>query len=432
MKWNLRFMVIKSLFLIILLIPSLSWAAAPAITGVTGTITDGGSVVIAGSGFGSTHAGILDAKGIQFLKSNIEAGTNGENVSLPTGWATDTTDASFEAPHYSTSKVRGGSVTKAMQARIPSGAPGQYGSGFWYDYGAGGISQVYASWYVYPNLVSMNDSADQGQWKILRLTPGDRGLHTDTRHNVYFAVQSVNEYPAAPLLATGTEYLYNYCCDADPTTPSYGCQTDGSTAAPPYACYNNVNPGWNPTGNINDAGFGWDTRPWIGANNRWLRFELFAKWGTADTLDGQITLVISDQSVTPKYYVNWDATMTHGGNAEVWRYLNWQNYWGNGSNEAYFYFTDVYVQFGTQARIEICKEATWATRTHCEIQYPIAWAETGDSITVTVNKGSFGAEGAYVYVVDSSGAVSDGYGVTFDGGPGGIKSGVSLRGANFR
>jgi hypothetical protein len=382
------------------------------ITNTLGSLTDGSTVTIAGSGFGTTHAGILDAKGIQFLKSNIEAGTNGVDVSLPTGWATDTTSASFEAPHYSTTQVRGGSVTKSMQARIPAGTPGQYGSGFWYDYGAGGIQQVYASWYVYPNLVSMNDSEDQGQWKILRLTPGDLGVHTDTRHNVYFAMQSINTYPTAPTLATGTEYLYNYCGDADPSTPSYGCQTDGSTAAPPYACYNNVNPGWNPTGNINDAGFGWDTRPWIGTNNKWFRFELFAKFGTADTLDGQVTLMISDQSDVPRYYVNWDATMTHGTNAEVWRYINWQNYWGNGSNEAYFYFTDVYVQFGTQARVEICNSSTWAARKHCEIQYPTAWAD--GEITVTLNKGSFTEEQSYLYVIDSNGNVNaNGYEINF-------------------
>ncbi len=65
---------------------------------------------------------------------------------------------------------------------------------------------------------------------------------------------------------------------------------------------------------------------------------------------------------------------------------------------------DIYID-NTRARVEVCNSSTWAARTHCEIQIPSAWS--GTSITTTLNQGSFsGLSGAYLYVVDSSGAVN--------------------------
>jgi hypothetical protein len=88
---------------------------------------------------------------------------------------------------------------------------------------------------------------------------------------------------------------------------------------------------------------------------------------------------------------------------------------GAGLDDSYFGFDDVYADF-TQARVEICNSATWSGRKHCEIQLPVAWANS--SIKVRVNPGSF-AQGneAYLYVVDQNGSVNvNGYPVTIGGG----------------
>jgi hypothetical protein len=57
------------------------------------------------------------------------------------------------------------------------------------------------------------------------------------------------------------------------------------------------------------------------------------------------------------------------------------------------------------ARVEMCDNATWANRAHCEIQPPTVWAS--GSITATFNQGSFiSGSTAYLYVIDSAGNVN--------------------------
>jgi hypothetical protein len=76
------------------------------------------------------------------------------------------------------------------------------------------------------------------------------------------------------------------------------------------------------------------------------------------------------------------------------------------------WWDDLYVD-DTWARVIVGDASTLAASTHREIQIPSAWA-TGE-VTVAVNRGSFAADAsAYLYVVDSTGAVnSSGYAITF-------------------
>lgn len=85
---------------------------------------------------------------------------------------------------------------------------------------------------------------------------------------------------------------------------------------------------------------------------------------------------------------------------------------GNAPPSVTWYMDNIYVD-RTLARVEICTNSTWAARGACEVQIPSAWSAS--SITATVNQGSF-ANGttAYLYVVDSTGAVNtNGLAVTF-------------------
>ena len=64
----------------------------------------------------------------------------------------------------------------------------------------------------------------------------------------------------------------------------------------------------------------------------------------------------------------------------------------------------------TRARVEIGNASTWSGCTTREVQIPTAWSNS--TITIEANKGALSSfSGKYLYVVDSSGTVSAGYGL---------------------
>jgi hypothetical protein len=93
----------------------------------------------------------------------------------------------------------------------------------------------------------------------------------------------------------------------------------------------------------------------------------------------------------------------------------WENYFGNGVDKGNFYFDDIYVQYNTQARIEIGNSPKWDSCTKREIQIPKKWnprVQNYNGIEFVVNKGSFGSGVAYLYVIDKDGNPSNGMLIT--------------------
>jgi hypothetical protein len=89
---------------------------------------------------------------------------------------------------------------------------------------------------------------------------------------------------------------------------------------------------------------------------------------------------------------------------------------GNAPPDITQWMDDIYVD-NSFARVMICSGSTWSSRSHCEMQIPTSWSSS--SITVKINRGSFGAtDTAYLYVIDSGNANSDGYKMAFSGGGG--------------
>jgi hypothetical protein len=79
-------------------------------------------------------------------------------------------------------------------------------------------------------------------------------------------------------------------------------------------------------------------------------------------------------------------------------------------------FGEIYVD-NTLARVEICNASTKNSSNHCEIQIPkTQWVD--GQLQVKINQGSFtDNSAAYLYVVDSTGAVNaNGFPVTIGGG----------------
>jgi hypothetical protein len=78
------------------------------------------------------------------------------------------------------------------------------------------------------------------------------------------------------------------------------------------------------------------------------------------------------------------------------------------------WWDEIYLD-NTQSRVMLGNSSTWSGCTHLEVQVPSAWAS--NQITATINQGTFSSgQQAYLYVVDSAGAVNaNGYALTMGG-----------------
>jgi len=107
-----------------------------------------------------------------------------------------------------------------------------------------------------------------------------------------------------------------------------------------------------------------------------------------------------------RYLSDHTANLYGGGNTYPLD-AGWIDAWNEncpGGECAKIYYDDIYIDT-TLSRVMIGNNATLANCTHQEIQIPSAWS--GNSITITVNQGSFAnCESAYLFVVDANGNVN--------------------------
>ena len=132
----------------------------------------------------------------------------------------------------------------------------------------------------------------------------------------------------------------------------------------------------------------------------WHRHEMYKSMSTAGVEDGAIWFAIGE-------YVLWDDTTAQTRETGE-TYLNNSVLLGlmvagtvlGSETEVRMWVDDVYVDT-TPQRVEICNASTKATSTHCEIQPPTAWGDTG--ITAALNQGTF-ETGNSVYVIAYNGS----------------------------
>jgi len=150
-----------------------------------------------------------------------------------------------------------------------------------------------------------------------------------------------------------------------------------------------------------------DTLLW----NQWQRLEFYAQRssapGAADGIwRGRRIGRASDT------FVYTDA-MTHLADNRSWRYVVLSHALESVIQdyvELKIYVDDIYVDT-TRARVELCDTTAWSERGHCEIQIPTAWDGNNNTISATVNTGSFASgDPVYLFVVNETGEASDGYG----------------------
>lgn len=142
----------------------------------------------------------------------------------------------------------------------------------------------------------------------------------------------------------------------------------------------------------------------------WFTFEYFLGQNSAvDQCDGIVMIYQNEAELINRSNYAFNDTDTPGL-LETFG-LEWSQDGTSPSGTVYTYVDDVYIDLNSFAHVIIGDASTLATSAHREIQIPSAWAD--DSVTITVNQGSFADQDtAYLFVVDAAGAVSDGYPVT--------------------
>jgi hypothetical protein len=136
-----------------------------------------------------------------------------------------------------------------------------------------------------------------------------------------------------------------------------------------------------------------------------------------DTPDGTFLLAITKPDQPRKIVDRWTGLLTHSSDccrdeSDPWRWFLFQNFFDDNGGpfeqeRADFFLDDIYLQFDTQARVELGNERIYDACTQLEIQNPTAWKD--DAITIVLNQGAFTAgDSAYLFVVSADGTSSEG------------------------
>jgi hypothetical protein len=157
-------------------------------------------------------------------------------------------------------------------------------------------------------------------------------------------------------------------------------------------------------GQSNDQTFWPSSSLYPGGDNKWYRLDLDFQASDTNQSNGtmKVTRYTDGGTINSQIFKN---VKTHLKSGDNWGYAIWQNYIGNGSGQATIWFDDVYIQYNTSARVELCNGSQWSGRGKCEIQEPTAWSD--NSISAVVNTGSYkNGQEVYIYVIDSNGNVN--------------------------
>jgi hypothetical protein len=324
--------------------------AAPAVSSISGPATDNSVVTINGSGFGSNS---LRVEWLGGTGGVIESGGDGETFrSLSrAGWSEDLAPGRF-----TTANVYSGRVSLAFDSAA-NGNDGRFG--MHYDTGVQ-YAELYTSYMTYFD----NRGVGSGQWKMMRWGHTNSLVDTSTPNTLMS-----NWWPS------GDAYVV------------FNGTTQG--AGEDISIWMNESP-----------------LPQAGA---WYRVETMMRPATAaGRADGEVWVRVTRASdgVQTGYFRNANVTTYTPGETKRYRFVTFQNYQGNGfgTTGTRAYMDDIYIST-TQARVEICEAAQWSACRKKEIQYPTAWAD--GRITVRLNKGARSSlTGAYLYVIDSTGAAN--------------------------
>lgn len=338
-----------------------SWSA-PSISQVQGTISNGSSVTITGTGFGATGPTVV-------LFDDFEKGTNNNIISTSLGSAQTgnwtETEVSPYNPKYSTAYAHSGSKGMLSDQSNFDGA-------HWASVDFTPSTKVYVSfWVLLPTGMEVPGTGGSGgpNWKLGDVNAGSNSSPSSQ----YTVAVTLQDLPASELQSPGA---------------------------------------WYGSSGLSDGGY--TSTSW--SKNRWHRFEAYYI-GSAGTSGENYLWELN--SGTPWRNI-WSQTNMHNlqsTNSSGWRLFRLHSY-ARQDSLGQCYYDDVYVATGTaaRARVEIGNNATYSNCTNLAVITPTSW--NNSQITATVRQGSFTAgQTAYLFVVDASGAASSqGFPVTIGGG----------------
>ena len=350
----------KNLILINFTIPFLFTSTAFAGPSISTAIIQNNSIVISGTGFGAKST----SQPIKF--TNFDYETIGQ---APSGWDTPQTIDSLVnnlSSHSGDKSLDSSAINKTsdyfpriswdMGETIPMG--GQLYLSAWMYLDATGTTATGWNWKG-PIITSSNSPYYWSSGETTKTAIGFAGFFNQANYPTgWYNTAGTIQY------STNNTATYNYC----------------------------------------SAGNSWanDAFPF----GTWTRVEwIFKTSSTGEAQDGSIT-VNQVGGKTPALEAS--GCITHGNTSDLWRYVSLPQGITNitgGTLNLKMYFDDVYID-SSIARVEICNSATWATRTHCEIQPATAWAE--GEVIATYNGGTLTGD-KYAYIVGADGAAnSDG------------------------
>lgn len=336
----------------------------PTISGYSGTVANGNSITISGSSFGSNGPTIA-------IFDNFEGGVNGAYIG---NGVTDATigqwvdcGASCSPIYYSTYSTNyANSGTKSSRqdwtTDLQEGAR-------WMGYSSSPsyMTKVYFSFWTYlPAGMGTPDYGSGPNWKVW-------WLYRDTNTQDDYASEITSDPPSA-------------------TTIGW---VDGSQNR---ICY--------PTSCAEYGAFSF-------TRGRWIRWEGYL---VGNTSSGSIELWHTDSGQARNSFgSNTGRTLDDGSSG--WRTFHLPGF-ARADTSSNTYYDDVYLAYGdgAQARVEIGNNATYSNCTNLSVCTVTSWSAS--SITATARTGSFPNGAAYLFVIDSSGNASSGYGVTIGSGGG--------------
>jgi hypothetical protein len=353
----------KKLFyiiLIFLIFPNFVWSA-PSISGVGGTVSDGQSVTISGSSFGTK------ATVVPYRWDNFEQGTSGE---LVTGWSGGT---GSDIARYSNEVQRG--VAGHLVTSKHAFRPGAENISLCQNDYTNGYDILYIDyWY---RLTPVDSSGISGRnYKPWRVWTND-------------ITMQFNPGTFPPVEPYGPAGIFSIYDNGYPTQLPEISMWNGEDRD-----YGN----WKHEQvviRVSDPGVA------NGTLHRYVNSQPIGPFSD--------TLIFRNRNILPTEIRigHYWATDEDPGDPETLP--------ANTGADAYI--DDLYID-RTWSRIEIGNASTYDSCTHREVQVPSTWST--NSIGVTINQGSF-ANGVsvYLYVTDASGATNtNGYPITFGSGSG--------------
>jgi hypothetical protein len=351
-------------------IPPLLWAA-PSVSSVSGTISNGGIITITGSGFGTTGPNIIL---FDDFDNTSRGASNGVAINLTEPkvgkWDSrgDTGGGPIQGSTYSNAYARSGSLSWQTDWYYPAGGEdGPSASLYVYP----NTTEIYVSWWIFipTNYVFPGMSKGSMNWKIQWLYK--------TGHSCWSYDDIWSDYYAA-------EWAWDIGAGI----------------------------------NCNRSGRVYSTEKYTPTltRNQWSRWEYYVKGSTGS--DGKV--VMTETNATHPRFESLNLTGKTMDESSAWNKFGLSVFGRGGvaDHNSVFYQDDVYISVGSgaRARVEIGNNATYSKCTNLGISTATSWSDT--SVTATVRQGSFpNGSSAYLFVIDANGTVnSQGYPIVIGGG----------------